>query len=517
MDDRLLLVKIVTLLYRNKQLTNCLDVVVPVVKEALNHIKLPEQAATGDFSHDSVSSLKEIANWILKFNDSQELRFEEFKQRVCVACQNESNIQEAILSSCEQDMVQETIIDFCNYNVNEIRIFLSTLKVKELLKTAYLDTHYKSDIIDWSLLIKTVTEELVKIETNISGGEHFDSHSAVVDSVDFDDEASMVSVLNAASEELSTDGMITFGWRGFNRLWGSEEKAARRGEMLLISALQHNYKSGTTLGLFRHHAQYNKPYMLDKQKKPLLLRLSFETSARYDLNFLYDALYELETGLPTNFREVSPVEAWKFVKAKLTVNGYSLKLLNINPTEFTVFNIFEICNKLIAQGYELHQLNMDYLNMISKKGCTGSGPTGTDIRELFRRVRNYIAERKILCITPHQMSTDAKMMIRDNVPEADFVNRVANKGFYDGCKGLDQEVDIEIYQHLVKINGETYAVFRRGKHRKVGITPEKDLYCVYKMEKIGGIPDDIMAKDLSRRRVGGNTEAEGGAPAWYDF
>ena len=517
MDERLLLVKIVTLLYRDQQLTNRLDTVPTLVNEALGHIKTPEQVNTGDFSHDSVTSLKEISHWLMKA--TVKIPYEEFQQRITVTCQNDKSLLDGILEPCKSDLTQENILEFCQYNINEIRIYLSTIQIKGLLKSAYLDTHYKGDLIDWSELCKTVTDQLVKIETNISGnGGSYDSNPHIVDSVDFDDDESLINIIQSARDELSSDGMIRFGWKGFNRMWGNEQEAAKRGEMLLISALQHNYKSGTALSLFRHHAQYNKPHMIDPTAKPCLLRMSFETSARYDVNFLYDAFYENETGLPSDFKSVSPKEAKDFVQQRLKQNGYSVKLMNINPTEFTVYELFDICNKLIAKGYEIHQLNMDYLNMISKKGCAGNGPTGTDIRELFRRVRNYTAERKILTITPHQMSSDAKKMIRENTPEADFVNKVANKGYYDGCSGLDQEVDIEIYQHIVKVNGESYMTFRRGKHRKVGpITPEKDLYCVYKMEKIGGIPDDINGKDMSRRRVGGNTEAEGGGAAWYDF
>lgn len=517
MDERLLLVKVITLLYRDQQLVNRFDIIPNLVTEALTHIKTPEQVNTGDFTHDSVTSLKEISNWLLKTSGTI-IPFEEFLQRVSVACQTDKGLLDGIIEPSRSEMTQENIMVFCNYNINEIRNYLTTIQIKSLLKSAYLDTHYKADLVDWGELCRTVTTEMVRFETNMSGKTNYDDNPHIVDSVDFDDDDSIEDIIKSTQDELSSDGMIRFGWKGFNRMFGNEEEAAKRGEMLLISALQHNYKSGTALSLFRHHAQYNTPHMIDPTAKPCLLRMSFETSARYDVNFLYDALYENETGLPSDFKRVSPKEASDFVKQRLRANGYSIKLMNVNPTEFTVFDIFEVCNKLISKGFEIHQLNMDYLNMISKRGCTIGGPMGSDIRDLFRRVRNFTAERKIFTVTPHQMSSEAKKLIRENIPEADFVNRIANKGYYDGCSGLDQEVDIEIYQHIVKINGESYMTFRRGKHRKVGaITPDKDLYCVYKMEKIGGIPDDINSKDMSRRRVGGNTESEGGSAAWYDM
>jgi hypothetical protein len=131
-------------------------------------------------------------------------------------------------------------------------------------------------------------------------------------------------------------------------------------------------------------------------------------------------------------------------------------------------------------------------------------------------VRNFTAKRGIITITPHQLSTDAKQLTRLGIDN--FVQEIANKGYYDGCRTIDQEVDMEIYQHIVKVNGESYLTFQRGKHRKpLGIiTPDRDLYTVYKFEVVGTIPDDVEDIDKSRRTVGGKTINEGGDSAWYD-
>ena len=128
MDERLLLVKIVTLLYRDQQLENRLDTVPTLVNEALGHIKTPEQVNTGDFSHDSVTSLKEISYWLLKAN--VKIPYEEFLQRVTVSCQNDKSLLDGILEPSKSEMNQSTIIEFCNYNINEIRIYLSTITIK---------------------------------------------------------------------------------------------------------------------------------------------------------------------------------------------------------------------------------------------------------------------------------------------------------------------------------------------------------------------------------------------------
>lgn len=110
-------------------------------------------------------------------------------------------------------------------------------------------------------------------------------------------------------------------------------------------------------------------------------------------------------------------------------------------------------------------------------------------------------KRKILFITPHQLSTEAKMLKRQGVEN--FVQEIANKGYYDSCKTIDQEVDLEVYIDIVKINGRSYLTIQRGKHRKVGITPEADLFTVYRFEDVASIPDDIDGRDMSRKHAGG--------------
>ena len=124
--------------------------------------------------------------------------------------------------------------------------------------------------------------------------------------------------------------------------------------------------------------------------------------------------------------------------------------------------------------------------------------------------------KKILCITPHQLSTDAKKLTRQGVE--DFVKEIANKGYWDSCTTIDQEVDMEIYQHKVEVNGVAYLTIQRGKHRKPSITPYQDLYVVYQFNaERGFIDDDVLGPDMSRKRVAAATASEGGAPAWFDM
>lgn len=58
------------------------------------------------------------------------------------------------------------------------------------------------------------------------------------------------------------------------------------------------------------------------------------------------------------------------------------------------------------------------------------------------------------------------MLIRNGMDEQ-FVAEIKNKGYYDGCRTLDQEVDMELYIHIVKVDGRSYLTLQRGKHRVI--------------------------------------------------
>lgn len=100
-------------------------------------------------------------------------------------------------------------------------------------------------------------------------------------------------------------------------------------------------------------------------------------------------------------------------------------------------------------------------------------------------------KKKILFITPHQLSTEAKQLIRTGTPEDQFVKEINEKGYYAGTKQLDQEVDVELAIHLFKHNKETYLSIQRGKHRLPSILPDEYKYFLLKFPKGQPLPDDI--------------------------
>ena len=149
--------------------------------------------------------------------------------------------------------------------------------------------------------------------------------------------------------------------------------------------------------------------------------------------------------------------------------------------------------------------------MFNKAGCI-TGFTGADTRDLFRRVRNFCSARKITVITPHQISMDGKNLLREGRDM--IVKELVGKSYWDSCKTIDQEVDVEILIHIEIVDGKKYLTCVRGKHRKSGtVTPLKDLFCILPFYPVGAVRDDFGGKDLSikkldTRAIGVNLDAD---------
>lgn len=508
MDHKLLLVKSITLLYRESQLPNQTENSADLVKSIIALIKPPEGVMMADTGRDVISSLRTTVLWMANNPINYPYDKNELLQRLKVNTGIDEGLFEAFKAGVIHDLNDNEIKKVCAVHTKTLGTYLSQTRVKEIFKGAYTKTHFQDDQIDWN---SYVAETIEQLSAYANMGEAI-KHASVVNDIMLTDFDAVRNAFTRTLEETDPHGVMRFGLQGLNRMFG-HQGGAKRGQLITIGGLQHKYKSGMALDMFKGTALYNKPYMRDPQRKPLLMRMSMENPLETDIMHLYKTIVEAETGLQIVPETVNTDEATAYIIEKLSSNGYNINMSQIDPSEYTYHDMFNRVKELEADGYEVHQINCDYLNMISKKGCA-QGPMGVEIRDLYRRVRNFMVRRGITFITPHQLSSDAKSLVRQGV--SNFVQEIANKGYYDGCRSIDQEIDVEIYVHIEKVNGESYLTIQRGKHRGLIIpTPDKDLYTVYRFNQIGGIIDDINGKDMSRRAVGGSPVSEGGDLAWF--
>ena len=510
MDSKLVLFQCIALLYRESQLEKRATDSRDLIKEAIGTIRLPEPGVAVDHTRETLVALRSTVLYMVDQPSGFNFDKTHILDRIRVACGPDVamfSVYEKGFEDLESDeQIKRKII----HARQDLQSYMREIKIKELAKKHYMSVHFNEEPVDWRNIVGDWINDLEAMnQTSVDK-----TKEGVVDEVDFSNADSVKDAMDRSMEENAGEGMLISGYQGVNRMLGGDTYY-RRGDFVVVGALQHNFKSGWVNSHFRDFATLNTPYMRDPTKKPLLLGISTENSLKDNLMWMYCSLKELETNQPCDLRGISTADASAYVIDRLARNGYTIRWLRVDPSDYTYRQFYDMVLQLEAEGYEIHAVLFDYLNMISKKGCN-TGPMGSDTRDLFRRIRNFTNPRGILFMTPHQLSSEAKALLRGGVAPEDFVKEIANKGYWDSCRVIDQEVDLEIYIHLVKRDGRTYITIQRGKHRKYKITPDKDLYVVYAFDEIGGLRPDLNGEDRSMARVGAKTMAEGGELAWYD-
>jgi hypothetical protein len=262
---------------------------------------------------------------------------------------------------------------------------------------------------------------------------------------------------------------------------------------------------------------YNKPVMKDPTKKPLLLRISFEDPGPMNIQFLYQNLYENEHKKPVDITKVPEKEMAKYIMANLQINGYHVQLMHVNPNEWTYKSLINCVLNFEANGYEVHMVQTDYLNKLDKTGCN-QGVSGEDVRNLFERTIGFFRSKDILHITPHQISADAKTLLRDG--HQDFVTKLPGRGYYDRCKTLDQVVDGELFINIEKVDGSAWLDVQRGKHRINGDVEDSVKRCAIPFAKYGKIKgmlyDDINGERITARKPGAKANGSGADDEFWE-
>lgn len=322
--------------------------------------------------------------------------------------------------------------------------------------------------------------------------------AGIVDEIDISDEEELDKVLTKVKKQTIGDGRLKTGWKELNEMLNG---GFRLGETVLTSALQHNYKSGFLRSLFAQLCMYNKPVLKNKDKKPLNLFISFEDDADIIAEFFYKYLYFSNTGEDPDISFLSTKEVSDYLKEHLTRTGYNVKFIRANPAEWTYKSILNKILEYEASGFEIHVLVVDYLSKLPTTGCDNTGPMGTAFRDMLTRMRDYTASKSTLFLTTHQLSTDAKQLIRNGIPAKDFVKEIANKGYYEGSRQLDQVVDLEIHQHIAKLGrGKYYLTIQRGKRRYPEIVDDDKKYFMLPFpQKVPCIPPNL---DLEGNYIG---------------
>ena len=514
MDAKLVLVKSITLLYRESLIQDKTDTSVDMVRQAIEKVKIPEAMAGIIGGNSIITSLKEVVLDMCRNPSTYIYVKEDLLQTIKIACDGDDNTYNIIKDAIDMEMSEGALKrSIVNIRKGFIKLHKDEA-VSDILNKAAWDMKFNRDKIkdtsSWLSEIITRLEPYQVVNTK--------KDPAIEEAVSFEDNESITTVFNTVESENNGKGVIQFGWQALNNMLGG---GIRPGEYVMLMALQHNWKSGLSLSMFKQIPLYNKPYLMNKAKKPLIIRISFEDPLKYNFQFLYKSFKENETGEvytdifkdkiinpETGEKEKIPVitarEKSEYVINKLKVNGWYIEMMKVTPSDWTYK---DICNLIIereADGYEVKVCMVDYLQKIPTIGCD-QGPMGHDLRNLNERVKAFMAARNCIFITPWQLSPEAKMLKREG--HLNFVTKLVGGGYTSGSKQLDQVIDIGILFTLEYVNKEWYLDLALDKLRRVDQPEEGHRRFALKFNNTsagrGVILEDIGKENSAYKRRGG--------------
>lgn len=494
MDNRLLLCKSLCLLYRESLLTDKSENSADLVRTVLDNVKVSDIGIGISSEREVITALKATILEMCSLPLDHMYDLAELTQRVKLNCGNDEKLYECIEQGLKEDMseagLKRSIVNIRRSINNHFR----EQTVGTILSKASQTFKYEREKIkDISQFITEVVAQLEPLQVTGTGKD-----PAVMADLDIGNDQSLREAFSEMQKINSGTKVYKTGWQDLN---DALQGGFRPGETTILGALQHKYKTGFSLSIFAQIAQFNTPHTEDVNKKPLLLRISFEDDLISNLQFLYQYLKYDETLERVDITDVSVDEMTQYVKSKLQATGFHIKMMRVDPNGWTYKSI---CNKVIeleAQGYAVEVLMTDYLMKVPTTGCVDNGPMGNDVMDQLSRVRNFCASKGIAYINPHQLSTEAKNLLRSGVPEDQFVKEIAEKGYWERTKGLDRVYDCCLLIHLFKYNRETYLSVFREKHRLPTVIDDELRYMLFKFPKAMPIPSDLLREKSTFRKL----------------
>lgn len=512
MDEKLLLAKTITLLYRERENLKDTESVnvdsVTLATEVLRLVsKKNEHQTIQDFTgKDPLIELRNTLSRMVSHKNNEKFGKTDLMQKLVMDTDGDIALYKSLEMGIEPDLSEEERLEFCNDLRKSIRDAIDDFTYEAYFKAAYIAIRRG----DSNLRPMDLIEELYKkVDGYRKTKPASFTASKSFSEVDISCDESLDKMVETMNKVTAGELGLQTGMVQINEMAGPTRKF-NRGEMILIPAKSHGYKSGTVTALFRQFAMHNKPFLLDKTKKPLMILWSVEQNLWKIFEMLYRAVFFLINGYPAD-DSPSKEDLKEYVRVNLGRTGYHIKVIRSAGEETNYAFFMEVIEHYISEGFEVHSIGLDYMEKMSTAGCEIKA-MGYEYKDLAGRLRSFIIAKNILLYTPHQFNGEARMVIQNT---KDPIRRLAGSGvYYARSKDLYQEIDVEIVCNLRVINTETYLEYYQGKNRSFGDVPEANKYVIYPLCPETGLRDDIDADTPYGSRTPPRTAVADGFGGW---
>lgn len=512
MDIKLLLLKsISTLYYFSRSEATGSDLVKNTIGSVVDRMEINYDPTDISKERKSLADLKLLIERLLNRPLTEPIETLDLVSRIEIACDEDQRT----IDLFKRNLVELEDVDACisryRKSLGELQDWLSEEKMVQTLRLASRDISFeRSSIKDLNEFKLKLIDKLSEIKV--------DNRTSLSDPsvIDISDLGKLKEVFKKADQLVSEGGILKFPYKGLNRMFG-ENDGGRRGEYVAVHALAGHNKTGTLLDIFISMCIFNTPQPLDPEKKPLHVYFTIEDPVTEIVRKIYVMLKQHETGLPIDMRGVSSAEQAEYVSFKLAERGFHVKIIDFENggSPFKYLNYLE---GFVEQGYEIVSVGCDYVNLMDRE-AVGKGNIADNTKGLHRIISDWTKPRDIFHYTAGQLSADARTLMR-LYPE-EFITRLLDQGYYENCRTLSTEFDMEFFVYKRVHQGVTWQEFQWGKHRKLGATHESDKYFAMKYYPVGmiGYPWDVdsEADDHSYKKVGNRNTQGAGASEWSDF
>lgn len=494
MEFRLLLVQAIALLFWESKLENeglnSKEIVLNLIKE----MPAIENMAGTDEDRDNLLGLRNIALWLA--NSTEVISQDNLLSKIKLSIKKDPELKEDATDYLSGELSKEAILERVQGLQNDLKSYNRKKHFLEDIKKLAARTIYN---YTGSLDIPKISKETIALlEDYATYNEGDEQDPAINENASLDNLDEMMKIFAKVQDDVNPESVMRTGWQGFNRMCG-EVGGLRRGNMYVVGAMPYNGKSLVSMQLATHVGRFNKPFMYDMTKKPMIVHFSTENDMQTNFKFLFRMLWEEEFQRECNLLEFEPEYMANYLKEKLEANGYNYRFYYLNSGEANYRKVIEILMQHEAEGYEIHLAVVDYLAMLDYTDLPG-GNEAAQIQYLFNRLRSFCNPRGIAVVVPHQVSVEAVIYKRQG--SDDFVKQIAGKRFWAKCKSIDMEVDMEIVLNIETDSQKNkWMAFGRGKDRSSASTPLDDQFFFLPFSKYGALVPDINGKDSSKRQI----------------
>jgi hypothetical protein len=488
-DNLLKIIRIISAIYYNYLATDTDPGIFDQLKGYIKDIIIDVRATEGNAGGEDriVDNLRATAEWMLS-DSAIEYSIDDLLMKLKLNLLGDLNYYGILEQYLNPSIAAIDARKRVHGIMQELRYEEQKVKLKKTVWAAHKALTFSGEYVETPKFVNDLLTELEDIQVSGAGGDH----AGLVGKVDFTDVKAIEEALTKGVDLLDINGVLNTGFQGLNAACNG--MGVPRGYLVNFGALTHHYKTGMLIDLSLNIPAYNDPWLWDKTKKALIIRVSFENTIDQDIITMYKKLYECKHGVRCDVENITMNEAVATIEAHFSQRGYTFQMLHYDPATFCVYDLFDLFNKYIEAGYEIHAAIIDYLSQIASN--TYGDRLDSKITKTFEMVRNFCYPKGITVFTGHQLSTEAQTEYRAN--PIGLTRKTCTGGWYMDCKSLHTKLDLEFVMCVyVHNDGVSYLFISRGKARGMENTPYKHRHIILPFLEIGGIKPDINGENIT--------------------